>query len=90
MNPPSNITDQLAGGRLVPRSVVEQNLANLTTVFRNIVEKNAGFLISGVMVNSSRVAYPENSVNRAWREALMDVVIGAYVFYSLLEPCKLY
>ncbi|KGO46867.1 FAD linked oxidase, N-terminal [Penicillium expansum] len=82
MNPPSNITDQLAGGRLVPRSVVEQNLANLTTVFRNIVEKNAGFLISGVMVNSSRVAYPENSVNRAWREALMDVVIGALFDYN--------
>lgn len=77
MSPPDNITDQLAGGRLIPRSVVEENLADLTTVLRNIVERNAGFLISGVMVNSSRVAYPDNSVNPAWRSALMDIVIGA-------------
>lgn len=76
-NPPSNITDQLGGGRLIPRSVVEENLADLTTVFRNIVERNAGFLISGVMVNSSRVAYPDNSVNPAWRDALMNIVIAA-------------
>jgi hypothetical protein len=77
MSPPDNITDQLAGGRLIPRSVVEENLADLTTVLRNIVEGNGGFLISGVMVNSSRVAYPDNSVNPAWRDALMDIVIGA-------------
>lgn len=79
MSPQETITDQLAGGRLIPRSVVEQNLDNLTTLFRDTVEKNAGFLISGVVVNSSRVAYPENSVNPAWRDAMMDVVIGAYV-----------
>lgn len=77
MSPPNNITDQLAGGRLIPRSVVEENLADLTTVFRNIVERNAGFLISGVMVNSSRVAYSDNSVNPAWRDASMNIVIGA-------------
>lgn len=79
MSPPINITDQLPGGRLLPRSVVEQNLPDLNTIFRNIVETNAGFLISGVMVNSSRVSYPENSVNPAWRVALVNVVIGAYV-----------
>jgi hypothetical protein len=82
MSPPIKITDQLPGGRLIPRSVVEQSLSDLNTIFRNIVERNAGFLISGVMVNSSRVAYPDNSVNPAWRDALMNVVIGAYVFIS--------
>lgn len=82
MSPPINITDQLPGGRLIPRSVVEQDLPDLNTIFRNIVERNAGFLISGVMVNSSRVAYPDNSVNPAWRDALMNVVIGAYVCCS--------
>ncbi|KAJ6124321.1 hypothetical protein N7471_011638 [Penicillium samsonianum] len=82
MSPPDNITDQLAGGRLIPRSVVEQNLAGLNTIFRNIIEKTAGFLISAVMVNSSRVAYPDNSVNPAWRDALMDVVIGALFDYT--------
>ncbi|KAJ5607773.1 hypothetical protein N7537_004392 [Penicillium hordei] len=85
MSPPDNITDQLAGGRLIPRSVVEENLADLTTVLRNIVEGNGGFLISGVMVNSSRVAYPDNSVNPAWRDALMDIVIGAMFNYTDFE-----
>lgn len=89
MSPPDNITDQLAGGRLIPRSVVEQNLAGLNTIFRNIVEKTAGFLISAVMVNSSRVAYPDNSVNPAWRDALMDVVIGAYALSSFQWLYKL-
>ncbi|KAF3018027.1 hypothetical protein E8E15_007098 [Penicillium rubens] len=82
MSPPINITDQLPGGRLIPRSVVEQDLPDLNTIFRNIVERNAGFLISGVMVNSSRVAYPDNSVNPAWRDALMNVVTGAPFDYT--------
>lgn len=82
MSLPDNITDQLAGGRLIPRSVVEQNLGELVNTFRNVVERNAGVLISGVMVNSSRVAYPNNSVNPAWRDALMNVVIGAYAIHS--------
>ncbi|KAJ5171187.1 FAD-binding type 2 [Penicillium coprophilum] len=82
MSPPDNITDQLLGGRLIPRTVVERSLQDLTTIFRKIVERNAGFLISGIMVNSSRVAYPDNSVNPAWRDALMDVVIGGMFDYS--------
>ncbi|KAJ5372965.1 FAD-binding type 2 [Penicillium concentricum] len=82
MSPPDNITDQLLGGRLIPRSTVDQNLADLTITFRNIVERNAGFLISGIMVNSSRVAYPDNSISPAWRGALMNVVIGATFDYT--------
>ncbi|OQE42363.1 hypothetical protein PENCOP_c004G01683 [Penicillium coprophilum] len=81
-SPPDNITDQLLGGRLIPRTVVERNLPDLIAIFRNIVERNAGFLISGIMVNSSQVAYPNNSVNPAWRDALMDVVIGGMFDYS--------
>ncbi|KAJ5824917.1 hypothetical protein N7447_007257 [Penicillium robsamsonii] len=82
MSPPDNITDQLLGGRLIPRSVVEQNLTDLTTTFRDIVERNTGLLISGITVNSSRVPYPDNSVNPAWRDALMNVVIGATFDYA--------
>ncbi|CAG8890503.1 unnamed protein product [Penicillium egyptiacum] len=82
MTSPINITDQLPGGRLIPKSVVEQRPTDLNTIFRNIVESNAGFLISGVVVNSSRVPYPDNSVNPAWRDALMDVIIGAPFDYT--------
>jgi hypothetical protein len=80
MNPPENITDELLGSRLIPRSVVQQNLTEVVSAFRAIVEKDTGLLISGVMVNSSRVAYPDNGVNPAWRDALMSVVIGASVY----------
>jgi hypothetical protein len=85
MNPPENITDELLGGRLIPRSVVQQNLTEVVSAFRAIVEKDTGLVISGVMVNSSRVAYPNNSVNPAWRDALMSVVMGASV-YSIFFP----
>jgi hypothetical protein len=77
MNPPENITDELLGGRLIPRAVVEQNLTELVSVFRSIVERDSGLIISGVVVNSSRGPYPDNGVNPAWRDALMSVVIGA-------------
>ncbi|OGE47982.1 hypothetical protein PENARI_c034G07316 [Penicillium arizonense] len=82
MNPPENITDELLGGRLIPRSVVQQNLTEVVSAFREIVEKDTGLVISGVMVNSSRVAYPNNSVNPAWRDALMSVVMGASFNYT--------
>jgi hypothetical protein len=88
MNPPENITDELLGGRLIPRSVVQQNLTEVVSAFRAIVEKDTGLVISGVMVNSSRVAYPNNSVNPAWRDALMSVVMGASV-YSIFFPLRL-
>ncbi|CAI7650954.1 unnamed protein product [Penicillium glandicola] len=82
MSPPDNITDQLLGGRLIPRPTVEQKVGDLVPTFRDIVERNVGFLVSGIMVNSSRVAYPDNSVNEAWRNALMDVLIATVFDYT--------
>ncbi|KAJ5787630.1 hypothetical protein N7457_002620 [Penicillium paradoxum] len=82
MNQPNNITDQLIGGRLIPRTVVDHNLSGLVTMFRNVVERNAGFLISGVGVNSSRTVHPDNGVNPVWRDATMNIVIGAPFDYT--------
>ncbi|KAJ5754149.1 uncharacterized protein N7511_008302, partial [Penicillium nucicola] len=76
MNPKENITDELLGGRLIPRNTLEQNLTALVSSFRTIVEKDVGFLISGITVNASRVAYPDNGVNPAWRNAIINFLIG--------------
>ncbi|OQD83757.1 hypothetical protein PENANT_c015G00574 [Penicillium antarcticum] len=82
MKPSENITDALLGGRYIPRTVVEQNLAGLVSSFRAIVEKDATFLISGTTVNASRVAYPDNGVNPAWRDAIINILIGGSFNYT--------
>lgn len=62
------------GGRLVPRSVVQNNHSDLVTTMRSVVEQ--GVLWVGVSTNvkpfedSSR-----NSVLPAWRDALVHVIL---------------
>jgi hypothetical protein len=75
MNPPSNITAFQLGGRLIPRSLVESDSAGLTAALRNA--NNMGAVISGVSVNVTRKPdSPSNSVNPAWRAAVMDLLLG--------------
>ncbi len=63
------------GGRLIPRSVVENNNDALTAAYRYINE-NGGLFI-GVGVNVSRAVTVDvyNSVNPAWRDTLIDTFI---------------
>jgi FAD/FMN-containing dehydrogenase len=63
------------GGRLIPRSVVENNGTALTDAYRFINEQGAQFI--GVAANTSlaRAGYPDNAVNPAWRDNLIDTVI---------------
>jgi len=75
MNPPANIVEFQLGGRLIPRSVVESNTPGLMAALRTIAEHGA--VISGVSVNATRKShYPSNSVNPAWRDAVISVVLG--------------
>lgn len=77
MTPPSNVTDFQLGGRLIPRSVIDSDSkrAELMSAFRAIGEKNA--VISGVSVEASEKSdNPGNSVNTAWRDASISVVLG--------------
>jgi len=75
MNPPSNVTEYQLGGRLIPRSVVQSNTQGLTAALRKIGENGA--VISGVSLSvPKKPETPANAVNPAWRDALIDIVLG--------------
>lgn len=69
------------GGRLIPRSVVEDNNDGLTAAIRNITQTEEGtplFVGVGINVNKSAVRGNEdvdNAVLPAWRDALIDSVV---------------
>jgi hypothetical protein len=77
--PPSFNADQVTGGRLVPRSVVQTNNAALTSVLRNIVDNNYFLAFFGVNVSHALVGNTpsSNAVLPAWRDAIMSVMVGA-------------
>lgn len=75
MNPPNNVTEFQLGGRLIPRSIIEQNASGLIAALQTV--NNNGAVISGVSVNATKKAgYPPNAVNPAWRTAAIDLVFG--------------
>lgn len=63
------------GGRLIPRSVVENNNEELIAVFRNIIEHGA--YVNTIAINVSKKVAGDvyNAVLPAWRDALLSVVI---------------
>ncbi|KAL9074828.1 MAG: hypothetical protein Q9161_001966 [Pseudevernia consocians] len=65
------------GGRLIPRSVVENNTDALTAAIRTINEQESAPLFCGVglNVNFSVAGNVDNAVLPAWREALVDSII---------------
>ncbi|KAJ5899376.1 FAD-linked oxidoreductase sor8 [Penicillium taxi] len=80
MNPHSNVTEAQIGGRLMPRSTVEQSTSALISALRNIATQ--GIVISGVSLNVSRPEIPLNAVNPAWREAAISFVLGTAYDYT--------
>ncbi|PWY84973.1 FAD binding domain protein [Aspergillus heteromorphus CBS 117.55] len=74
MNPLSNVTESQIGGRLIPRSTVNSKMRDLMRAFKQIA--GYGAAISGVSLNVSRHAIPDNAVNPAWRESAIDIVLG--------------
>ncbi len=67
------------GGRLIPRSVVENNNEALTSAYRYIAD--AGGYIFGIALNVSKAVAGNvyNSVNPAWRETLVHTVLATQV-----------
>lgn len=65
----------LYGGRLIPRSVVEESNAELIAAYRYINEQ--GGVIAGIGLNVSKAVTGDvwNSANPAWRETLVESVI---------------
>lgn len=76
--PPMANTDQVTGGRLVPRSVVYTNNSALTAALRNISSSgNFYFNLFGVNVSHALVGNTpsSNAVLPAWRDALVSIVV---------------
>lgn len=71
-------TAQLTGGRLIPRSVVKNNNAALTSGYRNIIEKSP-FYLAIISLNAGHPlqqrAVAPNAVLPAWRDALFTVIV---------------
>ncbi|KAH0129741.1 FAD/FMN-containing isoamyl alcohol oxidase MreA, partial [Aureobasidium melanogenum] len=63
------------GGRLIPRSVVENNNTALTDAFRFINENGGQFIGVGINASLARSGFPENAVNPGWRDALIDTTL---------------
>ena len=82
--PPLANADQVTGGRLVPRSVVNTNNSALTAALRNISSSgNFFFNLFGVNVSHALVGNnpSSNAVLPAWRDALMSImVVGPWDF----------
>ncbi|KAL8900590.1 MAG: hypothetical protein Q9192_000977 [Flavoplaca navasiana] len=81
-DPPWNVSQYQIGGRLIPPTLVKDNLDGLIEAERQIVDSSPGLLISGVCVNVSVANPAVNSVNPYWRTALFDAVIGTPYSYT--------
>jgi FAD/FMN-containing dehydrogenase len=64
------------GGRLIPRSVVQNNNEALTSVARYINENDGNFIGIALNVSKAVAGNVYNSVNPAWREAIMSTIIS--------------
>lgn len=59
------------GGRLIPRTVVEDNTAELVQVFQNLTSQ--GVLLAGSSANyQKRAGAPDNAVLPAWRNSMIQ------------------
>ena len=78
MVPPNNVTEANIGGRLVPKTSLATSSAidSLMDAFNTIL--SAGGVVSGIVTNQTN--FPQggvkNSVNPAFRNSVIDVVIG--------------
>ena len=85
---PSN---QVEGGRLFPRHVVETRNKDLTSVLQNITS-DSRFRVYGVALNAAHSSsngsgtFPSNSVLPAWRTTLLHLVItGEWDYTASLD-----
>ena len=74
---PLEVSTAQYGGRLIPRSVVENNNDALTAAIRTINDQESSPLFVGVGldVNNSVAGNVDNAVLPAWRDTLVDAII---------------
>ena len=64
------------GGRLIPRSVVENNNDGLTAAFREIDDDGASIITIALNVSKKVAGDVYNAVLPAWRDTLLSVVVS--------------
>ena len=73
-----NVTEANIGGRLIPRTLLEtkDSVASLMEAFQLILD--GGGVVSGIASNQTNFPLNgvENSVNPAFRESVISVVLG--------------
>ncbi|KAI0844755.1 FAD-binding domain-containing protein [Daldinia vernicosa] len=80
---PVNVSNINVGGRLIPRTLVEENNEALTAAIRNITY--SGALFSGVSFNVSRHAPDSVAANPYLRDAIFDAVVATPFDYANWE-----
>ncbi|KAL8698041.1 MAG: hypothetical protein Q9201_006788 [Fulgogasparrea decipioides] len=75
MMPPISVAVGQFGGRLIPRSVVQNNPKGLMDAFRRITDDGLTMITVGVNVNASVAGDVYNAVLPAWRSTLLEVVL---------------
>ena len=77
MIPYLGVDTSLYGGRLIPRSVVEENPKGLVDVFRNITNHaQVSYATLAMRLDERTTGKVNNAVLPAWREALLDSVFA--------------
>ncbi|KAL8724282.1 MAG: hypothetical protein Q9181_006896 [Wetmoreana brouardii] len=75
MMPPVMVAVGQYGGRLIPRSVVQNNPKGLMDAFKRITDDGVTMTTVGVNVDASVAGDVYNAVLPAWRSTLLDVVL---------------
>ena len=75
MQQPIQVGIDQYGGRLIPRSVVEQRNSELTAAYRYINEHGGNFIGVAINVSHTVAGNVSNAVLPAWRDALIDTVV---------------
>ncbi|KAF7956622.1 hypothetical protein EAE96_003956 [Botrytis aclada] len=79
----ANISNANTAGRLLPRSVVQNNTDTFISILQTIT--NNGYLMAGVTLEVNKTVVPgapEISLNPYWRKTLMNAVFGTYLNYT--------
>lgn len=79
----ANVSNANTAGRLLPRSVVQNDTDSFISILQTIADN--GFLMAGVSLEVNKTVVPNApkiSLNPYWRKTLMNAVFGTYLNYT--------
>ena len=76
---------QLLGGRLIPRRVIEQDNAKLTSTIRSTISSGT-FYLGGLALKANHTVTGSNAVLPVWRETLVEMLNASdWDFHALFQ-----